>query len=322
MTGALAATGLQKCHPDDRVEWAESNPEHWESLSLALYDEDLLARFDGSWDAPPELPRGWQHGPEILGAPDPKGVLATAYPGSGPSVWKDPRLCLVLPFWRDVLVPPVAAVFVWRSPIAVARSLLERDGMPLPDGLALWERYNRSAVDALDGVDTFVLDYESVVEDTQASLGDLLSWLGSLDQFADSSLRFDLDAVTASIAGELAHHASEGRADSPTACLPEQRELAGFLAASRGGHRPFAPVLPCEESPWTTSILRLRHELSTPNRELEAAVELLRLTRLDLGARLDIAQRELANLKASSSWRLTAPLRAVSVSLTKRRSSA
>ncbi len=321
MTGALAATGLQKCHPDDRVEWAESNPEHWESLSLALYDEDLLARFDGSWDAPPELPGGWQHRPEVLGAPDPTAVLATAYPGSGPSVWKDPRLCLVLPFWRDVLVSPVAAVFVWRSPIAVARSLLERDGMPLPDGLALWERYNRSAVDALDGVDTFVLDYESVVEDTKASLGDLLSWLGSLDQFADSSVHWDLDAVTASIAGELAHHASEGRVDSPTGCLPEQRELTGFLAASRGGHCPFVPRLPCEESPWTSSILRLRHKLSAPNRELDAAVELLRLTRLDLEGRLDIAQRELANLKASSSWRLTAPLRAVSVSLAKRRTS-
>ena len=239
LTGALGATGLQLYRPDDRVEWAESNPEHWESLSLTLYDEDLLVRFDGSWDAPPTLPSGWERGSEVPAVADATRAIESAYPESGPSLWKDPRLCLLLPFWRNVLAPPLAAVFVWRSPIAVARSLLHRDQLPLSDGLALWERYNRAGLEALDGVETYVVSYESIVERPEERLGELLDWLGSLDQFAGTPLEWDPVPAAASIAEELRHHAGREDTDPDPTCLPEQLALAEYLAASAGGHRPF-----------------------------------------------------------------------------------
>ncbi len=315
LTGALGATGLQLYRPDDRVEWAESNPEHWESLSLTLYDEDLLVRFDGSWDAPPTLPSGWEHGSEVPALADATRVIESAYPKSGPSLWKDPRLCLLLPFWRNVLAPPLAAVFVWRSPIAVARSLLHRDQLPVSDGLALWDRYNRAGLDALDGVDTYVVSYESIVERPEERLGELLEWLGSLDQFAGTPLEWDPVPAAASIAEELRHHAGREDTDPDPTCLPEQLALAEYLAASAGGHRPFTPKVPGPESPWTTSLLQLRQRLSTPNRERDAALESLRRTRLDLGGRLEIAQRDLAHTHSSTSWRVTAPLHALGASI-------
>lgn len=319
MTGALGATELQLYRPDDRMEWAESNPEHWESLSLALYDEDLLVRLDGSWDAPPELQAGWQHRPELKSAPDPRAAVGSAYPEQGPSLWKDPRLCLLLPFWREVLEPPLAAVFVWRSPIAVARSLLQRDRLPLPDGLALWERYNRAGLEGLDGVDTYVVSYESIVEAPETRLGELLAWLGALDQFADSNLDWDPGAAATSITGDLRHHAEHQDAAADAALLPEQRDLADYLGSSAGGHRPFTAKLPGSESPWTSSLLQLRQRLSAPNRELDAALEELRLTRLDLEGRLEIAHRDLASTHASTSWRVTAPLRLLAATVEQRR---
>ena len=106
--------------------------------------------------------------------------MAAAYPEPGPVVWKDPRACLLLPYWRSVLPGPLTAVLVWREPLAVARSLQTRDGIPLADGLALWEHYNRSAATGLQGVDTYVLDYASRGRRPGASLAPLSTgWAGS-----------------------------------------------------------------------------------------------------------------------------------------------
>ena len=182
-TGALVTLGLNPCRLEDRMDWPESNPEHWESLSLGLHNESILAQFDGEWNAPPQFPDDWEIEGDLGDAADPGGLLAAAYPEPGPSVWKDPRLCLLLPYWRTVLPPPIAAVLVWRPPLAVADSLFRRDGLPIADGLALWERYNRSAIQGLAGVDTFVIDYDSLVDDPDRFLGQLADWLGSMPQF-------------------------------------------------------------------------------------------------------------------------------------------
>ena len=34
------------------MDWRESNPEHRESLSLSLFNQDLLERLGGSWTLP------------------------------------------------------------------------------------------------------------------------------------------------------------------------------------------------------------------------------------------------------------------------------
>src|ERR1700694_845249 len=97
ITGALGALGLNLVSPEDRMDRHESNPEHWESMSIHFHNEDLLGRLGGSWEAPPDLPLGWEERPEIRLAPNPAPLLAAAYPDIGPLVWKDPRVCLLLP---------------------------------------------------------------------------------------------------------------------------------------------------------------------------------------------------------------------------------
>jgi len=313
VTGSLVAMGFNVAESADRMDWPDSNPEHWESLSLALHNEGLLGRLHGGWNAPPELAEGWEDGPEIAAAPAPIDVLTSAYPLSGPSVWKDPRLCLLLPYWRRVLPAPIAAVFVWRSPLAVARSLRRRDQLSITEGLALWERYNRSALTGLLDVDTYVIDYETVIDDPSRAVAELGSWLSSLDQFAGDGDRWDAGGATAAIAGDLRHQPAVHTRDEDTLLLPEQKELVDCLSGIAGGHRPLRVTAPGGESPWTTSLLRLR--LSNPNREFDAVKEELRLARDELRlARLDAA-REMANLRASTSWRVTRPLRMLASTL-------
>ncbi len=339
VAGLLGGLGLHTSAPDDRVDWPESNPEHWESLSLSVHDEELLDRLGGSWDAPPELPERWDEAPEVGDLLDPAPVVAAAYPLAGPSVWKDPRVSLLLPYWRHRLPEPVSAVLVWRSPLAVAHSLLERDGLPITDGLALWERYNRSAIGGLDGLDTFVIDYESLIQDPKGTAGVLAGWLGSLPGFTAPAAEWDLEGAAALIASELQHQPGDRWPDEDC-LLPQHRELVDRLVELRGGHRPFAAARPGAESGWSSVALRhrresrrLRLELGTRTDELEAATGTIAMLREQLAAtqeHLDATQEHLdatlqylsatnasldevadhlARVYDSTSWKVTKPVR-------------
>jgi len=337
VTGALVALGLQGVAPADRMDDSASNPEHWESLGAALYAEDLLVDLGGAWDAPPSVtdePLGPVPG---IVRPDPLDILATAYPAPGPRVWKDPRACLLLPYWRAVLPGPLAAVFVWREPLAVARSLRTRDGIALADGLALWERYNRSAAAGLQGLDTYVLDYAGLLDDPGAALADVAGWLGGLRQLAPAAASWEVDAAAASIDRRLRHETAE-EADLATGLPVDHRAMADWLDAHAGPHQPLTSTPPAATSPWPEAVLADRREIAGLRRELErsgieladaarghaevlALLEALLATREQQLAvarserdgermRYEGVRTELDRMRASTSWTVTAPLRA------------
>jgi hypothetical protein len=346
VTGALGALGLAVPVEGDRMEWVESNPEHWESLSLSLHNEALLNRLDGSWDGPPDPAEGWDNSSEIRGVADPAPLIAAAFPEPGPFVWKDPRVCLLLPYWRRRLAEPIAAVLVWRSPMAVARSLATRDKMSLASGLAIWERYNRSALHGLDGVDTYVVEYESVVKDPEAFVDAVAGWLSSLPQLEDHADRWDRAGAVDSIDAGLWHQTGAPPEEPGGLLLDGYLQLAEYLASINGGHRPLHPRPPAVESAWPAALIEVRRELGRQRRDLRAradaldavgeelrvAREELRVAREELAttrAELsrtaeELAQRDLSltraiarieNMQSSTSWRLTKPVRTVASSL-------
>ena len=270
VTGALVALGLQGVDAADRIEHTASNPEHWESASATQYSEDLLAGLGGAWDAPPPAADEPLLPDPDGECPDPAAVLSAAYPGPGPIVWKDPRACLLLPYWRSVLPGPLAAVLVWREPLAVARSLHTRDGMSLVDGLALWERYNRSAVSGLQGVDTYVLDYASVLDDPTTALGALVTWLGGLEQFAGTADGWDVDAATAVIDPQLRHESGDGD-DEVLGLYDGHQAVADWLTDHAGPHAPLADEAPGPTSPWPEILLADRRELAEVRRVAKSA---------------------------------------------------
>jgi hypothetical protein len=269
VTGALGGLGLQMPRPDDRMSWEESNPEHWESLSLGVHDEALLHGLGGSWDAPPDLPRHWLHTVAVLGGNRSAALLAAAFPEAGPAVFKDPRLCLLLPHWRTVLPDPVAALLVWREPLDVAHSLEQRDGLPLASGLALWERYNRSAIAGLAQVDTAVVRYEDVVADPAGALASWATWLGALAPFAPYRAGWDTARAADVISPDLRHQATSLAPEGQTLLSLEQRRLADRLHDLAGTHGPLPPVELGDETPWTTALLAARRE-ATRDRVLAA----------------------------------------------------
>jgi len=327
VTGALGYLGLAVPVAQDR--WAPSpdNPDHWESRALGNYDDALLERLGGTWDRPPDPSLDWESDPDlgIDGLGDAAEAAGKAFPNPGPVVWKDPRSCLLLPYWLARIPKPVAAVFIWRSPLSVARSLQARDGMHLADGVALWERYNRSAVAGLVGVDTFVLRYESIIEDPVGKMGELIGWLEDLPQFAPHLPHWNARGATAGISPELLRqHGS----DESKILLGEQSRLVEHLDSLDGPHRPLTSPAPGAESPWTTAVLGDRQQLavlSLQRDRLRATVREQRTQAIEMSGEMAVARSEIEALRAelegiheaydqilgSTSWQITRPLRQI-----------
>lgn len=90
-----------------------------------------------------------------------------------PWVWKDPRLCGLLPFWRKVWGErQPLAVFVFRDPVETTRSMRLRDPkwkvgerMTPKAAAAIWERNIRHALGGLEGMRTIAVSYGSLLEE-------------------------------------------------------------------------------------------------------------------------------------------------------------
>jgi hypothetical protein len=117
----------------------QPHPLHGEGVheppALALMHEDLLERHGGSWHHPPEV-GAW---PPLHRAV--RDLFIESRRERALWGFKDPRLLLCFEGWRQAL-PSLEPVGVFRHPAAVARSLMERDGLALDQGVALWSHYN------------------------------------------------------------------------------------------------------------------------------------------------------------------------------------
>ena len=172
MAHLLGALGLNG--PLDSMNPKLDNPDGFgESLGVVDIDDSLLFDRGGSWQCPPEE--------QLLDESDPhwirqgRDAFITAF-GEGTNargwVLKDPRMCLLLSFWRRVLNRKHLRILCcFRSPEQVVDSMAsKRRGISqlinTELSLANWERYNRSIVDSLQPDDTVLFaDFERLLTD-------------------------------------------------------------------------------------------------------------------------------------------------------------
>jgi hypothetical protein len=198
-TSALNRLGLTLGDAADDLAGDWSNPDgHWESRRLLAFNDKLLAAAGATWrDIPADLAiptgRDWK---------DEACRVFTDRAAGEPWVWKDPRLCLLLPFWREVFSAlfeaEPAAVLCLRNPLEVAASLQRRNGMPRQQALALWERYLDSALTALDGMPVLVSRYDYLLAERD-------SWCEAAVEFLrGQGVDLALDAASRRAAGSAA----------------------------------------------------------------------------------------------------------------------
>jgi hypothetical protein len=226
VTRALHLLGLDAGPSAARMEPAPSNESgHWEIEPLTEANERLLRAAGGRWSAPPQA---------VTTVGDAAGLLAEVF-GDQRWVWKDPRLCLLLAPWREVIDPEPTAVVVLRHPGAIAASLARRNEFATPYSLALWERYLRELWTGLGGLRTLVLDYDALLADPAGGVATLAAFLG-LSRPTD-------EAVGSLDAGARHHEAHEVELTS------EQHDLLRGSRGLLGAHDRFPAVELGPETP-------------------------------------------------------------------------
>lgn len=250
----LAELGLSTPRAGDLIGANQYNERgHWESKRLSRFDENVLRQLGGTWSAPPPISVGWEDAADV-GVKELRSraaELAAEILPRPPAVMKDPRLCLLLPFWRKVLSEDPVAVLVFRDPLEVALSLQRRNGFPLTLGLALWHRYVRQSLVSLSGLPVLVVEYGRVLEEPGRFV---LELAGFLEDNGITPGRDRGDQASQVPAGGLRHHDNA----LPVAPLEaEQRPLLGVLRAALGPHERWStPELP-EEPVWVEDVISL-----------------------------------------------------------------
>jgi hypothetical protein len=151
---------------------------YWEHERITNLNDDVLARLGGTWETPPPIL------PETLAGAEfadlrrtARRLVASEFAGSRLWGWKDPRTCLVLPFWQ-LVVPSARYVICLRNPADVARSMA-RAIDKVDRGLELWLRYTSDALTHTRGHERLLVFHEDVMRDWRGELGRLASLVGA-----------------------------------------------------------------------------------------------------------------------------------------------
>jgi hypothetical protein len=152
---------------------------YWENRHIKELDDELLAALGGSWDQPPALSPGWERDPALdefrVRA---KATLEAAFEPDdrrGWLCWKDPRLSVILPFWRTV-VDVDRTIQVLRDPLEVSASLGRRNGLDPAHVSLLWLRYVLAAADG--DPDQLRIDQQALLDDLPRQMERMAAHLG------------------------------------------------------------------------------------------------------------------------------------------------
>jgi hypothetical protein len=239
--------------PDDQLN-GPGSPQNlkgfYESLPIMALNDRLLEQLGGSWRQPPRLASGWERDRALDGIRAQAAETLRTVFGTAP-LWgfKDPRTCLTLPFWQE-LIGPAQYVICHRNPLEVARSLRRRDGIAPREALDLWARQIASAINATAGARRIFVGYAELFADRDRALGDLAAFTkvrgGEIEApvraHIDSWLDADLRHHTFSLADLLADR------DAPDAV----RLLAMALELALGARAEKGSLHGLQDGPGTT----------------------------------------------------------------------
>ena len=251
----------------------------------------------------------------------------------GPWVVKEPRLCLLLPLLRDYLNDAVC-VHVFRNPLEVARSLQRRNGFSIAAGMALWETYSRHALEASATMPRVMVAYAALMRDPEGTIDRLVTRLEALGVMR-------LAVPSESEFGEFiqpAYHRHRVTEEETDPLLtPGQRELWRWIrseevlaqepdeAISAAAAQHLYDLESAQQSlghledrigELNARLVKYREKLAVRESELVSRQKEVAARDRELARRArEVAARDvrIRDLLGSTSWRVTAPLRALSV---------
>lgn len=191
-SGTSCLTGSLQQHGLFLGEVFESNQANLkgnrENAEVMKLNNSLLWFNGGSWDKPP-ISLNWGAGHAKA-----RDHIIAKFVGSGHPLWgfKDPRTILTFDFWMEGLGSmDVKHLGSFRHPMAVAKSLLSRNKIPIEDGMELWRKYNAKLLCLQQKIDFPLICFDVTFCEYQLSLKKILEKLGLQSNPDTAELFFD-----------------------------------------------------------------------------------------------------------------------------------
>jgi O-antigen biosynthesis protein len=210
------------------------NPKgYWEYQPILDLNEEILERLGGNWHEPPPLQPGWETAAELADLRRRARDLVAQTFASGDWGWKDPRTCLTLPFWKQIL-PPIHYVICMRSPAEVSASLEKRHGFSVEKSTRLWHIYTGAALEHTAGFPRHFIFYEDVVRSHREEVSRLARFLDRLDALDQPGVRA---AIEDFFEPEFHHQRTSliNTLDDPNILFPAKAFYFAVRIAARSG---------------------------------------------------------------------------------------
>lgn len=152
----------------------EANPKgYWERTDFAVFDQELLEACGKDWYYLADIEKRLvEVGHQERRQQKARQMLAKLDQHS-PWVVKDPRMSVLMPFWRPLLSRPVV-IITYRDPIEIAESLARRDRLPLDFGVALWFETVRRCLRDVAGLPLVWVGHQQLLREPMATITRLL----------------------------------------------------------------------------------------------------------------------------------------------------
>lgn len=161
----------------------ENEKGYWEDADIVALNDAILKMFNMKWYSidNPMLNRFETFLPlyESRFFQDALKIINKHLEVSETILIKDPRISLLLPFWRkvfEIIGAKVKYVLVIRNPLETAQSLLKRNNININDGLKLWAFYNFMALLNVDK-DILLCSFSSMLENPLEEINRISKYL-------------------------------------------------------------------------------------------------------------------------------------------------
>jgi hypothetical protein len=316
-----------------RLKPADDNPKgYFENRDVVMLNDRLLAALGSRWDVPGfYTPPAW-HSPEVrLFEEEALQIFGEFDQQSAFWAVKDPRVCLTLPFWQEVMrqLPSVRVFYLHtlRHPLEVAQSQKRRNradpgfhalGEDERYFVMLWHEYHRHAIQNLDSDRNMIVLHDELMRRPAETLREVASFIGIAPD-PERLARFENEFIES----DLLHHSVSEQSLSALYPGLAYAERA-YLALRRLAKKVPLPASELREAFETAErsdrddpdVIRKEFlgMLTSTGSALAKAHNQARNQRYQLDAlrqRVEAAEQHVEALLHSTSWRITTPLRAL-----------
>lgn len=238
LTQLLALAGGQL--PENVMPGDEHNAKgYFEPWKIAVFNDERLRAGGSAWDDPFAFPyRPLPRKDERVWSNRAADLFEQEYAGLERPLLKDPRVTVLLPFWREVMADlGVAArcVIPVRHPLAVAGSLRRRDGFPEQKSVLLWAAYMLAAEAYSRDLPRAFVDYDALLQDWRGQVAQIEAAHGAPLPSLDDRAARQIDRF---LTPDLRHNAAHGGLTELGWTGEIAAEVFGWFSAAAAGREP------------------------------------------------------------------------------------